>query len=132
MRESLIIGFTGSLKKEKGADKLVRIFLELCKNNENLKLLIIGEHSFQDSLRLKYSSFSNDIKKFINQNKLHDKIILTGKTNNVAEYLNTLDIFLFPSRREGTSISCLEAMSSGLPCVIGNMEGIGSYIKGQY
>ena len=129
-RESLIIGFTGSLKKRKGADKLVRIFLELCKNNENLKLLIIGEHSFQDSLRLKYSSFSNDIKKFINQNKLHDKIILTGKTNNVAEYLNTLDIFLFPSRREGLPSAVLEAMSSGLPCVIGNMEGIGSYIKG--
>ena len=49
---------------------------------------------------------------------------------DVPNFLKTLDIFLFPSRREGLPSAVLEAMSCGLPCVVSQMDGIAKYIKG--
>ena len=33
------------------------------------------------------------------------------------------DIYVFPSYREGLSVSLMEAMASGLPCVVSNIRG---------
>ena len=39
------------------------------------------------------------------------------KTEKVFEYYQTADVYLFPSYTEGFSLSLLEAMACGLPCI---------------
>jgi glycosyltransferase involved in cell wall biosynthesis len=48
---------------------------------------------------------------------LADRTTITGNVNNVHEFLQCADIFVFPSEYEGFGLSILEAMSVGLPMV---------------
>ena len=46
-------------------------------------------------------------------------VLLVGeqKPEKVFEYYQTADVYLFPSYTEGFSLSLLEAMACGLPCI---------------
>jgi glycosyltransferase involved in cell wall biosynthesis len=46
-----------------------------------------------------------------------------GAVDNPADYLRAADIFVLPSVAEGMSNSLLEAMATGLPCVVSGIGG---------
>lgn len=48
----------------------------------------------------------------------HDNIHLTGRVDNVEEYLQAGDYYISASRSEGFSLAILEAMSCGLPLLL--------------
>jgi len=129
-RKKIVLTFTGSVKKRKGVDILVEIFSKLSKKYDNLVLIIIGEHLFDDLFRQKYALFSNKIKETLNNLGIYERVIFTNNISNVEEYLYISDIFIFPSRREGLPNSVLEAMSVALPCVLAPLNGIAEEIKG--
>jgi glycosyltransferase involved in cell wall biosynthesis len=54
---------------------------------------------------------------------MSSRVIFTGQTENVADYLRVMDIFVLPSYREGFPKSVLEAMSTGLPVVATDIRG---------
>ena len=54
---------------------------------------------------------------------LTDRVKLLGYRTDVAELYRACDIFVFPSFREGLSVSVLEAMASGLPVVCSRIRG---------
>ena len=54
---------------------------------------------------------------------LNDRVRLLGYRTDVAELYQAADIFCLPSFREGLNVSVMEAMSAGLPCVIGKIRG---------
>ncbi len=58
-----------------------------------------------------------EIDNLIRKYNMIDKIIFLGYRDDVAEILQTFDVFVLPSRSEGLSISLLEAMASGRPVV---------------
>ena len=45
----------------------------------------------------------------------------------MAELYQVADIFCFPSKREGLGLAAIEAMSSGLPLITSNINGIKDY-----
>lgn len=49
---------------------------------------------------------------------LEQKVIFTGYTDRVSEYLCAMDVFLLPSLYEGFGNVNLEAQASGLPCIV--------------
>ena len=49
---------------------------------------------------------------------LSDRVILTGVRSDVANLLQAMDVFLFPSLHEGLPMTMVEAQASGLPCLI--------------
>jgi glycosyltransferase involved in cell wall biosynthesis len=51
-----------------------------------------------------------------------ESIIITGKVSNVYEYLNAADIFISVSKAEGLPMAVLEAMASGLPLILSDIE----------
>lgn len=56
--------------------------------------------------------------------KLEKKVKLVGWTENVEKYLKEADIQLIPSLYEGFGLVAAEGMSTGLPVVASNIEGL--------
>lgn len=54
---------------------------------------------------------------------LADRVQLLGFRKDVGDLLATADAFVFPSFREGLSVSLMEAMASGVPCVVSKIRG---------
>lgn len=57
------------------------------------------------------------LKKKIQDNRLDDKVILVGQTENVKDFYNAFDLYVFPSLFEGLSFVLIEAQANGLTCV---------------
>jgi len=54
---------------------------------------------------------------------IEKQLILLGYRGDVAEINQCCDIFAFPSKREGLSLSLMEAMIAELPCVVSDIRG---------
>lgn len=54
---------------------------------------------------------------------LGDRVKLLGFRSDIQELLEASDIFVFPSLQEGLPVALMEAMASGLPCVVSNIRG---------
>lgn len=52
-----------------------------------------------------------------------DQFHLIGHRDDVAELYKAADAYLLPSIREGLNVSVMEAMASGLPCIISDIRG---------
>jgi glycosyltransferase involved in cell wall biosynthesis len=51
------------------------------------------------------------------------RLVMTGTTHQVEQYLRAADVFVLPSRREGLPVALLEAMACGLPCIATRLAG---------
>lgn len=54
---------------------------------------------------------------------ISDRVKLLGYRKDVGELYGAADAFVFPSFREGLSVSLMEAMTAGLPCVASRIRG---------
>lgn len=98
----------GELNKNKNHETIVRAIARLKK--DNIHYFIAGQGNEREHLI--------SLAKSLNVN-LH----LLGYRTDIAELLNCADIYAFPSYREGLSVALMEAMASGLPCVVSKIRG---------
>lgn len=98
----------GRLEDVKDFPSLIRVFERVHKKHNDWKLKIIGDGSKKEEL---YS--------LINNLKLNDSVILTGRLNEEEVIDNFCDssIFALTSKSESFSLVIAEAMSCSLPCV---------------
>ncbi len=54
---------------------------------------------------------------------LQERVRLLGYRRDVSELCSAADVYVFPSFREGLSVSLMEAMASGLPIVCSKIRG---------
>lgn len=54
---------------------------------------------------------------------MEDRVKFLGFRNDIPELLAISDVFVFPSFREGLSVSLMEAMSSGKPAIVSKIRG---------
>ena len=59
-----------------------------------------------------------EIKKKVKILGLTDNVMFLGQKDNVNEYYNAMDLFLFPSLYEGLGMVVVEAQANDLPCVV--------------
>lgn len=65
----------------------------------------------------------NNLKKLIEELQLENQIHLLGYRNDIQELLEISDCFVFSSLQEGLPRSTMEAMASGLPCIVSKVRG---------
>ncbi len=106
IENDFVIGHVGRFNKQKNHVGLLKIFYELAKEENDVKLLLIGTGELQE-----------DIKKHVQKLNLSDKVLFLGVMDNVNEYYNAMDIFLLPSLFEGLPIVGIEAQANGLKCI---------------
>lgn len=100
----------GELNRNKNHEAIIKALAEL--KNPCIKYIICGQGRLEDYLRL-----------LIKQNYLEKQVLLLGYRTDVRELLRISDLFVFPSKREGLSVSLMEAMAVGLPAICGDIRG---------
>ncbi|MBF0287989.1 MAG: glycosyltransferase family 4 protein [SAR324 cluster bacterium] len=105
-QDSSIIGVVGRLSYEKGIDRALYVFAQVNKKLPATQLWIVGQGEEQENLE-----------KIATELGILDCSRFTGFTENVRQYMQKMDILLFPSRWEGFGYVLLEAMSLEVPPV---------------
>lgn len=102
----IVVGHVGRFVEQKNHCFLIDAFAELCKENNNYKLLLVGQGELENKIREK-----------IKKNNIEDKVIFAGFRNDANRLFNAMDIFVFPSLFEGLGLVLVEAQANGLPCL---------------
>lgn len=95
--------YVGRLDNNKNPFFLLDVFSELHKQISGSKLWIIGDGELKNQIQCR-----------IRELKLYNAVTLYGIRNDVNKLLQAADIFIFPSKHEGLSISVIEAQASSL------------------
>lgn len=124
---AFVIGYVGRLAKEKGINEIVTTFSLFNEKNKNSYLLLIGPLDDRDAI-------SDETFQRILKGK---NIIYTGEIYEDLEYhYSLMDVFLYPSFRDGFGNAIIEASSMELPVLTtsfsGNKDAIRNGITGQY
>lgn len=103
----MIIGHVGSFIKVKNHEFLIDVFEMITNKVSNAKLLLIGDGEERET-----------IERSVKNRDLQKNVIFTGNVDDVPLFLQMMDVFVFPSIKEGTPFACLEAQAAGVPCVL--------------
>ena len=107
IENKFVIGHIGRFSYDKNHEFLVDIFKEVDKQNNNSILLLIGDGPLKKKIEQK-----------VNNLNLSNNVIFAGTKNNVNDYYQAMDIFVFQSLFEGLGIVAVEAQCSGLHCFV--------------
>lgn len=110
-RNKKLILFLGRIDPKKGLDLLAIAFGKVHAQFPQIHLILAGPDN---------TGFSNTVKGYFAENNCLGSVTFTGMLTGSLKYaaLASADIYVAPSYSEGFSISVLEGMASGLPCVI--------------
>jgi hypothetical protein len=127
---SFIIGFCGRLCHDKGIIELIEGFELFHQMHPEIdaKLILVGAYDSRDIL-------PQNIKDEIASNPL---IIAPGKVSHqeLPNYYSLMDVFVFPSYREGFGMTVIEASGMRIPVLVsrshGCIDSIREDISGRY
>lgn len=105
--DCMVLGHVGKIYKPKNHPYLIRIFAEYKKLNPNSKLLLIGDGVMR-----------HEIEQLVDELNVRNDVIFAGLRTDISDMVQAMDFFVFPSIWEGMPLAVLEALSSGLPCII--------------
>lgn len=123
--EGVLFIFTGRLAVSKGLPLLVHAWKGLSEKYRDAHLLLVG------SGQASYDSCEDELKEYIKLNDLKKRVSFTGAVDNVYEYLQASDVFVFPSEYEGVSLTLIEALACALPSVATKVGAATEFIRHQ-
>ena len=109
-----VIGFVGRLTKDKGINELVEAYCGLRQEIAELRLLLVGEMEEGDPL-------TGRTRQLLEK---EPGIVRTGFVDDVSDYYHVLDVFAFPTHREGFGNVALEANAAGKAVVAERATGV--------
>jgi glycosyltransferase involved in cell wall biosynthesis len=117
LKDRFVLSYLGRLAPGKGLDLLLTTLRALRDASYNVSLILIGGDE---------RGYQNVLLKKIERLQLKNDVIFTGLLSGEEKFtaLADTDVFVLPSRSEGTSIVTLEAMALGLPVVISDRVGL--------
>lgn len=111
----------GRFSVQKNHMKLIEIFSKCLKENNNLKLYLVGSGELE-----------NEVKNRVKELNLDSNVIFCGSLESSFDIMSKSDIFVLPSKWEGMPMTLIEAMGTALPCVAFPVGGITDMISNKY
>ena len=106
-----LIVTAGRLSEQKGHWHLIRACCEVCRENKDVVLLILGAGPLENYLKQLTVSLG-----------IQDKVVLKGFVQNPHKYIAKADVFIMPSLYEGYPNAMAEAVCLGIPCIASDFQ----------
>lgn len=120
--ETLFI-YVGSYERRKGLDLVLKSFEEHA-DELNWKLWLVGPYRVEESQYVRES----EVRELLEiAKKTRSRIKHWGKIedrNILAKIIGSADVYLLPTRREGMPIGPMEAMSTSVPVIVSEIQGV--------
>lgn len=114
--DEFVIGHIGRLTYQKAQEYLLEAFKIISSKYPNSKLVIVGKGENE-----------NELKEFIRQNALDDKIEFKGYIKDIYYEIQKYHVHVLTSRFEGTGYVNLESMALGVPFITTNVGGANNF-----
>jgi glycosyltransferase involved in cell wall biosynthesis len=121
-----VIIAVGAVMPRKGPDKVLQAWRRILLQLPNTHVMFVGPRA--DTHDPKLQKFGAEIEALVTTSGAPDQVHFTGIVDDVDNYLRAADVFILASNREGTPNSVLEAMATGLPCLVTPFLGISAGI----
>lgn len=106
-QKAFVIGHVGRFSYPKNHAFLLRVFKEIYACDPNAFLLMVGAGAEKEKYQQQLDC---------SPMKEHYRIL--SNRSDVADIMQAMDVFVFPSEFEGLTIALIEAQKSGLPCFV--------------
>lgn len=103
----LVFGHVGRFHPAKNHLFLLDVFKGVVDKNPDTLLLLVGDGELREQIENKIAELG-----------IEKSVKLLGSRSDVADLLQAMDIFVFPSKWEGLPVTVVEAQAAGLPCFI--------------
>ena len=108
--KALAIGHAGQFSAVKNQEYLLSVLEDLVKRKEEAVLLLVGDGEQRHYIEQKAKELN-----------IYERVIFTGITDKVQDYMQAMDVFAMPSIHEGLPLVGVEAQAAGLPCVFSDV-----------
>lgn len=112
-KEQINICVVGKITKHKGVLRVLNIQKKLIDDGYNTHIYFLGTGPLE-----------NDVVRFVEMNKIENKITLLGYNTNPYNYIRSSDMFLCASYGEGFSTAATEALIVGTPVCTVDVSGM--------
>ncbi|RDV29198.1 glycosyltransferase [Alteromonas aestuariivivens] len=117
-KDAKVLGTIARFDPIKNHAMMLDAFALVLKEFPDTWLVMVGDGDERQNIEAKIASLG-----------IGHRVVLTGYQPNPADLQAAMDIFLLSSLSEGTSMTLLEAMSLGKPCVVTDAGGNAEIIK---
>lgn len=107
LTDELVIGHVGRFNPQKNHPFLLDVFAALLKKESDVVLLLVGGGADLPKIQAKAQELG-----------IAERVRFLGVRSDVADLMQAMDVFVFPSLYEGLGIALVEAQAAGLPCVV--------------
>lgn len=107
LENELIVGHVGRFNPQKNHPFLLDIFAALPKKEPDAVLLLAGGGEDMTKIQAKAQILG-----------IAERVRFLGVRSDVADLMQAMDVFVFPSLYEGLPVTMVEAQAAGLPCLI--------------
>ena len=95
-----------------GVDVLARAFVKIAYQQENVGLILLGS-----------GSQGNVIRNILQKGDVLDRVTFGGKVSqtDLPRWYHMADLYISPSHVDGSSVSLMEALACGIPCLVSDI-----------
>ncbi len=95
-----------------GVDVLARAFVKVAQQNENVDLILLSN-----------GSQSARIRQILQSGGVMDRVTFGGQISqtDLPDWYHMADLYISPSHVDGSSVSLMEALACGLPCLVSDI-----------
>ena len=112
-KSTFVLGFVGRITRDKGINELIEAFVNMKKEYQDIKLIILGRYENSDPIK---ESIQREI-------ETNADIIYLGFVNNPITYFYLFDLLIFPTYREGFGNVSIQAQAAGTPVITSDATG---------
>ncbi len=103
-----------------GVDVLAKAFVKVAAHNPNVNLILLGG-----------GSQGGKIRQILMNGGVMERVHFGGQVSHkdLPRWYHMADLYISPSHVDGSSVTLMEALASGLPCLVSNIAGNREWIE---